>query len=69
MTTHGLTSVSAGPIFTSRTINVTIRKALPITLSGLGIFVENAGAKYIKGHADEQWDELLLRDNRHHLSR
>ena len=47
MTTHGLTSVSAGPIFTSRTINVTISKAFPITLSGLRIFVENAGAKYI----------------------
>ena len=68
MTTHGLTSVSAGPIFTSKAINVTISKAFPITLSGLRIFVENAGAKYIN-NTDKQWDKLLLRDNCQHLKR
>jgi hypothetical protein len=69
MTTHGLTSVSAGPIFTSRTINVTISKAFPITLSGLRIFVENAGAKYINATPMSSGTNCCCRDNRQHLKR
>jgi hypothetical protein len=69
ITTHGLTSVSGGPIFASRTINVTISKAFPITLSGAPYFCRERWREIHQRHADEQWDELLLRDNRQYLNR